>query len=223
SNSGESEEITRLLPSLRRVGAKILGVTASERSTLAAHSDVTLLLGHIDEACPLGLAPTATTTAMLALGDAIALTLMKRRGFQINDYAQLHPAGTLGRKVLPVEDVMRIGDAVARVSPEATVSEVILAITNARAGAAVVVDSDEKVLGVFCDGDLRRGLEKGAEVLSTAVSDVMTRNCSTVKKGDLAGKVLDIMREKRIAELPVVDDDGKLVGVADMKGLVASL
>lgn len=224
SNSGESEEVTRLLPCLRRVGAKIIAMTCSERSTLAAHSDYILYLGEIEEACPLGLAPTATTTAMLAMGDALALALMKRKGFQVQDYAQLHPAGALGRKVLPVEDVMRVGDAVATVSPSAMISDAILAITRARSGAAVVVDDTGKVLGIFCDGDLRRGLEEtGSEVLARPVTERMTTGCQTVQVGTRAGEVLDIMRQKRIAEVPVVAENGTLAGVADLKGLLASL
>ncbi len=223
SNSGESEEVTRLLPLLRRVGAKIVGITASERSTLAGHADVVLLLGEIEEACPLGLAPTATTTAMLALGDALAMCLMRRRGFKVNDYAQLHPAGALGRKVLPVESVMRAGDAVAVARPDTRVAAVIMAITRARAGAAVVVDGEDRVQGIFCDGDLRRGLESGPEFLEQPVAEVMTAGCTTVTADRPGGEVLDLMRQKRIAEIPVVDGAGKLLGMADLKGLLASL
>jgi len=223
SNSGESEEVTRLLPCLRRIGARIIAITASERSTLAVQADVALLLGDIEEACPLGLAPTATTTAMLALGDALALCLMKRRGFRIEDYAQLHPAGALGRKVMPVEDVMRRGEAVAAVGPQATISETILAITRARAGAAAVVGADQAFLGIFCDGDLRRGIESDPAFLSRRVGEVMVRDCTTVCAGTRAGEVLDLMKTRRIAEIPVVDADGLLLGMADMKGLLASL
>jgi arabinose-5-phosphate isomerase len=223
SNSGESEEIAKLLPCLRRIGSKIVGITASDRSTLAAHSDVVLLLGDIKEACPLGLAPTATTTAMLALGDAVALGLMRRKGFLEQNYAELHPAGTLGRKLMPVEDVMRFGDAVAAVLPDTKISEVVIAITKARAGAAVVIDEAGKVLGIFCDGDLRRGVEAGNDFLQQPVADAMTANCSTVRVGMLAGEVLGIMREKRIADIPVVDENGTLRGVADIKGMVASM
>ena len=223
SNSGESEEVTRLLPCLRRIGVSIIAVTGSERSTLAGHADVVLLLGHIEEACPLGLAPSATTTAMLALGDAVALSLMRRRGFEVQDYAQLHPAGALGRKVLPVEDVMRVGSGVAMAGPETRVADVLVSITGARAGAAVVVDQDQHVLGIFCDGDLRRGIESGPGFVDQPVGEVMTANCQTVTRGTLAGDVLETMRERRIADLPVVDEGGRLLGVVDMKGLVASL
>ncbi len=223
SNSGESDEITRLLPCLRRVGAGIVAITSSDRSTLAVQADVSLIIGEINEACPLGLAPTATTTAMLALGDALALCLMQRKGFKVEDYAQLHPAGALGRKVLPVEDVMRKGEAVAMVTGRATVSETILAITKARAGAAAVVDDAGKLLGVFCDGDLRRGIETNPGILSCPVSEVMTANCTTALAGTRAGEVLGMMKEKRIAEVPVVDRSGRLLGMADMKSLLAAL
>lgn len=223
SNSGESEEITKLLPCLRSRGVRIIAITASDRSTLAAHADVCLFLGAIEEACPLGLAPTATTTAMLALGDALAIALMQRRGFNAQDFARLHPAGTLGRKMMPVEHAMRIGDAVATVPPTATVSETLLAITRARSGAAIIVDEGHHVLGIFCDGDLRRGIEQDPQLLSRPVAEVMTRNCRRVKRGTLVGEVLDMMRRLRIAEIPVVDQEGVLLGVADLKGLVASL
>lgn len=223
SNSGVSEEITRLVPCLRRIGAKLIAITGNKRSTLAAHADVLLWLGEIEEACPLKLAPTATTTAMLALGDALALATMRRKGFEVKDYAELHPAGALGRKVLPVEDIMRIGDAVATVSSETTVGETILAITQARAGAAVVIDEQNRVLGVFCDGDLRRGLERGPAVLEETVDTVMTTGCTTIQAGQRAGEALELMRAKRIAEIPVVNESGMLLGVADMKGLLASL
>jgi len=223
SNSGESDEVTRLLPFLRQMNVTIIAVTGNDRSTLAVHSDILLRLGNLEEACPLGLAPSATTTAMLALGDAIALTLMDRRGFQTQDYAKRHPGGSLGRLSQPVENVMRRGESVAAVSPSTSISEVILAITKARSGAAIVTDDKNSVLGIFCDGDLRRGLEGGSDFLSHSVGDVMITGCTRVSKDTLASDVLEMMREKRIGEVPVVDEAGFLVGVADMKGLVASL
>ncbi|MCC8180675.1 MAG: KpsF/GutQ family sugar-phosphate isomerase [Planctomycetes bacterium] len=223
SNSGESEEITRLLPFVRRIGCGVIGITGNKRSTMAAHCAIVLHLGDIAEACPLGLAPTATTTAILALGDALAVCLMQRRGFRQQDYAAVHPAGALGRKVAPVESVMRIGDAVARVSPENSVQDTLFAMTRAHAGAAVVVNADGKLCGIFCDGDLRRGLEKDGDFLHRRVGEVMIRNCCRVKVGALAGEVLEILRDKRIGEVPVLDDDEVVVGMADLKGLVASL
>ena len=223
SNSGESEELTRLLPFVRRLGATVIGVTSNRRSTLAAHANIVLFLGEIAEACPLGLAPTATTTAILALGDALAVCLMQRRNFCESDYAAVHPAGALGKRVTPIETVMRVGDAVARMSPDASVQNTILAMTGARSGAAVVVDGDGRLMGVFCDGDLRRGLEKDAAFLTRRVGDVMIVKCARALVGDLAGDVLALMQERRIADIPVLTPDGMVAGMADLKGLVASL
>lgn len=223
SNSGESDEMTRLLPGIRRIGAQILAVTGAERSTLAVQSDIVILLGKIEEACPLGLAPTATTTAMLAVGDALALCLMKRRNFQVEDYARFHPGGALGRKSSPISDFMRKGEHIALVQPECSVSDTLLAITRARSGAAVVINPDQTVVGIFCDGDLRRGIEKDQQMLNKSVGDFMTRNCRVVPGDMVAGEVIEIMREKRIGEVPVVDAQNKVIGMADLKGLVATL
>lgn len=223
SNSGESDEITHLLPCLRRLGPTLIAVTGNDRSTLAAHADILLPLGHIEEACPLGLAPTATTTAMLALGDALAMCLMRRSGFAVQDYAHVHPGGQLGRRALPIGEVMRVGEAVAHVPPHTSVGETILRMTAARSGAAVVVDEADRVLGIFCDGDLRRGLEREPDILRQPVGSFMTVSCTTVPRDMVAGDVLVLMREKRIAEIPVLAEDGTLAGVADMKGLVSSL
>lgn len=223
SNSGESAEITHLLPYIRRKGAKIVGITGNARSTMAGHCDVLVCMGTVREACPMGLAPTASTTAMLALGDAIAMCLMGRKGFTQDDWAVVHPAGALGRRVAPIESLMRIGDGVARVHARQTVQETLFAMTRARAGSAVVVDADGRLEGIFCDGDLRRGLEKDPAFLQRPVGEVMIRGCKRVPKGTLADDVLQIMRQHRIADVPVVDPDGRVAGVADLKGLVASL
>ena len=221
SNSGESAEIAELLPFLSTMGVTLIGVTSSGRSSLAAHCDINILLGDLTEACPLGMAPTATTTVMLAVGDALALCLMKRRGFNVQDYASLHPAGALGKKSLPVEAVMRTGHAVAAVSPETLVQDVILAITQAKTGAAVVIDADKKVLGIFADGDLRRGLQQDPDFLIREVSDVMTANCARVTGDRRVDDVLAMLKDKRIGEVPVVDEAGGFLGMADLKGLVA--
>lgn len=223
SNSGESDEITRLLPFVRRIGCRVIGITGNKRSTMAAHCEIVLFLGDIHEACPLGLAPTATTTAILAMGDALAMCLMRRRGFREEDYARVHPAGALGRRVAPIDSVMRIGDAVARVSAGESVAATLFAMTKARAGAAAIVDGEGRLEGIFCDGDLRRGIESDPEFLKRPVGDAMIRQCRRVQTGTLAGDVLGIMRESRISDIPVVDPQDKLVGMADLKGLVASL
>ncbi len=223
SNSGESDEITRLLPYVRRLGAPVIAVTGNRRSTMAAHADILLHLGEIEEACPLGLAPTATTTAILALGDALAVCLMRRRGFKEADYAAVHPAGALGRRVAPIETVMRVGDSVASVGPDASIQDTLFAMTAARSGAAAVVDANGKLEGIFCDGDLRRGIEKDKQFLGCRVGDAMITNCTRVRKGELAGNVLAIMKEKRIADIPVLDENDIVLGMADLKGLIASL
>jgi arabinose-5-phosphate isomerase len=223
SNSGESREVAELLPFLKMRGVPVVAVTGNERSTLAAHADHTLCIGDLGEACPLGLAPTATTTAMLALGDAIALCLMRRRGFAIDDYARLHPGGALGRKTLPVEAVMRTKDAVATVAPDATVRDTLFAITRARCGAAMVVDAAGCVAGVFTDGDLRRGIEADDGFLNRPIAAVMTRDFTRVAAGTRAGTALELMKERRIGEAPVVDEAGRLLGVADLKSMVAAL
>lgn len=223
SNSGESDEITRLLPFVRRVGCRIVGMTGNLRSTMAAHCEIVLNLGVLPEACPLGLAPTASTTALLALGDALAMCLMRRRNFREQDYANVHPAGALGKKVAPIETVMRVGDAVAIVAASATVGETLFAMTKARSGSAIIADGENRLEGIFCDGDLRRGLESDGDFLKRRVGDVMIKNCRRAHVGDLAGDVLAVMKDSRIADIPVVDAEDRVAGLADLKGLVASM
>ncbi|MBX7259200.1 MAG: KpsF/GutQ family sugar-phosphate isomerase, partial [Candidatus Hydrogenedentes bacterium] len=223
SNSGESREVTELLPFVRMIGARVIAITGNPRSTLAAHSELVLSIGNLGEACPLGLAPSATTTAMLALGDALALCLMKRREFKVDDYARLHPGGALGMKTLPVECVMRVNEAVAKVSPQTSVHDTLFEITRARAGAAMIVDDLGKVLGVFTDGDLRRGIEQDDGFLNRKIGEVMTQPFICVEKGQRFSDVLDVLKEKRIGEAPVVDEEGRLLGVVDLKGLVATI
>lgn len=221
SNSGESDEIVRLLPSFRRLGLATVAVTGSARSTLGVQADTVLLLGDLQEACPLGLAPTASTTAMLALGDALAMTLMRERGFSATEYAAYHPAGELGRKALTVADVMRGREAVALVAPGRTVGETLAAITEARSGAAVVVGADGRLVGIFTDGDLRRGLAGCGELLSRPVDEAMTRDPQTVRCDAPAAEAFAVLREHRIGEIPVLDGDGVVVGLVDLKSLVA--
>ena len=223
SNSGESREVSELLPFVRMIGAHVIAITGNPRSTLAAHSQLVLSIGSLGEACPLGLAPSATTTAMLALGDALALCLMKRREFKVDDYARLHPGGALGMKTLPVECVMRVKDAVAQVGPGTSVHDTLFEITRSRAGAAMIVDDSGKVLGVFTDGDLRRGIERDEGFLNRRIGEVMTQPFICVKKGQRFSDVLEVLKEKRIGEAPVVDEEGRLLGVVDLKGLVATI
>lgn len=223
SNSGESEEVVRLLPFVRRLGATVIAITGGARSTLAAEADKVILVGDIGEACPLGLAPTATTTAMLALGDALALCLMRRCGFQVEDYAKLHPAGALGRKTLPITSVMRTGEAVATARPEEPVAAVLLKITRARTGAAVVLTEAGAVAGIFCDGDLRRGLEEDEGILRRPVGEVMSDGCTAVSASLRVAEALELLNEKRLGEAPVVDEGGRFLGLADLKTLVKTV
>jgi arabinose-5-phosphate isomerase len=221
SNSGETDEINRLLPSLRQMGAALVAVTRSPESTLAKACDVTLALGEIPEADPLGLAPTASTTAMLALGDALAACVHRRRGFTREQYAFLHPGGDLGRQFVRVKDVMRTGDRNPVVREDASIQDALLAITRARAGAASVVGADGRFCGFFTDGDLRRLLQAGGQRrLAEAIGSVMTKKPTTIGPDRYAAEAAGILRSKKIDELPVVDDGGRPVGMLDVQDLL---
>lgn len=221
SNSGESDEISRLLPFLRRNGAAVIAVTASTRSTLGVAADAVVEMGDLAEACPLGLAPTASTTAMLALADALAVALMRRKGFSASEYARFHPAGELGRKAFTVGEVMRGEGATALLRSNVTVRDALPRISAARAGSCVVTDVDGKCLGVFTDGDLRRGLERDDRFLDRALGDAMTPTPHVVRADAPAVEAAAVMRERRIGEMPVVDENERVVGVVDMKSLLA--
>ncbi len=227
SNSGETEVI-ELLPAVKRIGARIIAVTGGSESTLAQHADVVLTIGPIQEACPLGLAPSASTTAMLALGDALALTVARRRDFDKEQYALYHPGGELGRKLLKVDEVMRGLDQCPRVSPETPVTDALnlittlVAQTSGRApGAACVVDVEGRLVGIFTDGDLRRHLRQETKFLKGPISAVMTRNPKFVRLGSLAHEAAKILQDHKIDDLPVVDADGKLCGIVDVQDLLA--
>lgn len=220
SNSGETEEIVRIIPRIKRIGAKLIALTGNLNSTLARESNLSLNISVQEEACPLGLAPTASTTATLVMGDALALALLHKRGFRREDYAFYHPGGSLGKKLLRVEEIMRIGNKNPVVRENNTVQEVLFAITKARAGAACIVDKQGKLLGIFTDGDLRRHIERNAGVTEEVIGAVMTKKPITVSKDHLALDALAILREKNIDELPVVDSDGKLVGLLDVQDLL---
>jgi arabinose-5-phosphate isomerase len=223
SNSGETEEVLRILEAVRRIGAGIVAITSSRGSTLGRGGDVVLELGDIREACPLGLAPSASTAAMLAIGDALALTVLKARGFTAEDYARYHPAGELGRKLLTVGELMRTDERCPRVPPEAPVLEVLTAMTMPRAGAACVVDADGKLLGFFTDGDFRRHYSREKMDVSAApVEQYMTRSPLTIASRKLATEALAMMRERQFDELPVVDADGRVVGLLDVQDLLAA-
>ena len=222
SNSGETDEIVRLIPHVRRIGAKIIAITGSRNSTLAAHCDVLLDIGDVTEACPLGLAPSTSTTAMLALGDALALAVLRARHFTPEEYAFYHPGGSLGRKLLKVEDIMRKGPANPTVSEKSTVKEALFAITEARAGATSVVDSEGRLVGIFTDGDLRRHVARNPNVDAALIADVMTRRPITIAPEKLATEAAQVLLEHRIDELPVVDSEGRPVGMVDIQDLLAT-
>ncbi|HAJ56682.1 MAG TPA: KpsF/GutQ family sugar-phosphate isomerase [Candidatus Omnitrophica bacterium] len=221
SNSGETEEVIRLLPLIKKIGARLIALTGNTRSNLAKHSDVVLDVSVRQEACPLGLAPTASTTATLAMGDAIAVCLLKKKGFKEADFAFYHPGGALGKKLLlKVEDIMRKGAANPVVAEGALVRDVLFEITEARAGAASVIDKRGRLSGIFTDGDLRRHLEGDSNLAEKLVRDVMTKDPVTISKDCLASEALRILKEKRIDEIPVVDAKRKPIGMLDVQDLL---
>jgi arabinose-5-phosphate isomerase len=221
SQSGETPETIRLLPLVRKIGAKIMVMTGNPKSTLARFGDVVLNIKVNSEGCPLGLAPMASTTVTMALGDAMSACLIDRKKFKKEDFALFHPGGTLGRRLLlKVEDIMRHENSFAKVAAKTKVKDVLWAITKARCGCAFVVDSKTKLLGIFTDGDLRRHLEADPAVLLRKVSEVMTKNPASIIKGKLAAQAFDLLKTKRIDELPVVDAAGRVVGLLDVQDLL---
>lgn len=221
SNSGETEEIVRLIPHIKKIGAKLIAITGNVHSTLAKNSDGILDVSIKEEACPLGLAPMASTTTMLAMGDALCAALMDKRGFKRSDFAFLHPGGDLGKRLLlKVEDIMRKGDRNPIVKENQKVKDVLLAITASRAGSATVVDERGRLKGIFTDGDLRRHVEEDTGLLKRKVRDVMTKRPKALKKGCLAVEALRVLREYKIDEIPIVDEKGRAIGLVDVQDLL---
>ena len=204
SNGGETAEILRLLPLLKKIGAKIIAITGKPESTLAQRSDLTLSIGKISEACPLGLAPTASTTAMLALGDALAMCVSRERNFTREEYALYHPGGSLGRRLMTVAEVMRTGKYNPVIGPNSSVMDAITTITTARAGAVTVVDDEQHVLGFFTDGDLRRHLKENVNLEEITMAEVMTKNPFTIKSTLLVEEACHLLKEKKIDEVHLV-------------------
>jgi len=227
SHSGQSEEIARLIALLKQLDIRMIGITGKDDSPLAKHSDVTISLGQIEEICPLGLAPTASTTCMLALGDALAVTVMQMRNFQAEDYARYHPGGALGRQLVTVEQAALFtrGKPLPQASDRLTIAQAIAeaeAKTEMRHGCVLLVDTQGRLSGLFTDGDLRRALkEKGAQVHNTPVADIMTKGPKVVTPETLASEAMAIFHKHRIDEIPVVDDDGKPVGLIDVQDVIA--
>ena len=220
SYSGETEELLRTLPAAKRLDVKIAAITGVKDSSLAQYSDIVVTMSVPREACPFNLAPTTTTTALLALGDALAMTLLKLRGFSKDDYGRLHPGGAIGKAVtMTVADIMRTGERLVKVSSEATVKDTLLAMTKARSGSATVIGKDGRLLGIFTDGDFRRHIEDDMHILNNQVKTVMTVNPVSVLAKDLAIEVLKIIEKRHIDDIPVVNDTGEVVGVVDIQDL----
>jgi arabinose-5-phosphate isomerase len=220
SNSGESEELVSILPLVKRLGAKLIAMTGRPDSTLARLADVHLDAGVEKEACSLNLAPTASTTAALALGDALAVAVLDARGFGADDFARSHPGGALGRRLLTyVRDVMRIGDQVPQVHEDATVRDALFQITAKRLGMTAITDDDSRVTGIFTDGDLRRVLERDGDFRNLPISSVMTKGPRTIGPDQLAVEAVELMERYRINQMLVVDAAGKLIGALNMHDL----
>ena len=224
SNSGETGEVLNILPSLRRIGAKIIAMVGNANSTLGKNADVILDVGVSKEACPLGLAPTSSTTAALAYGDALALALLKKHNFTASQFAIFHPGGSLGRKLLlTVGNIMHKADENPTVLADTTVQEALFVITDKGLGAVSVVDQNGIMQGVLTDGDIRRGLSKGVDFLQRPVSELMTANPKTITEDKLAAQALHLMesnKPKPITVLPVLDENRKVIGLLHMTDLV---
>jgi arabinose-5-phosphate isomerase len=220
STSGETEDLVQLLEPIKRLGSRLVAITGNANSTLAAASDVTLDVSVKEEACSLNLAPTASTTAMLAMGDALAIALLERRGFREEDFAALHPKGRLGSKLRRVESLMHAGDDLPRVRPEAPIPDVIYEISRKKLGMAAVADAAGKLLGIVTDGDLRRLMEKRKkEALDLTAAECMTKNPVTIARTELAATALRLMEEKKITSVIVVDPARRVEGVVHLHDL----
>lgn len=221
SNSGETDELLAILPVIKRLDVPLIALTGNDASTLARHATVVLDVSVPAEACPLNLAPTASTTAALAMGDALAVAILEARGFTEEDFARSHPGGTLGRRLLlHVDEVMRHGDDLPAVGPDTPLSAGLLEMSRKGLGMTTVVDGQRRVIGVFTDGDLRRALDRQLDIHATRMRDVMTVNCKVARPRMLAAEAVHLMEAHRITALPVVDDDGTLVGALNVHDLL---
>ncbi len=221
SKSGNTEELAQLVPIFKRIGVPLITMTANPESELAQKSDVVLNIGSIEEACPFDLAPTASTTATMALGDALAVALLELRNFSLEDFARLHPGGSIGRKLLlRIDDVMSTGDRLPRVHPEALLKDAIMEITSKRFGATSVTDESRHLLGIITDGDVRRLIEKRKDLWNLKAAQVMTPNPIAVKVGILASDALNVMKIRAINTILVVDAENRLVGMVHIHDLL---
>jgi arabinose-5-phosphate isomerase len=221
SNSGETAELLTLLPLIKRLGVKLVTLTGNPKSTLARAADVNLDVSVAQEACPLNLAPTASTTAAMAMGDALAVTLLSTHGFTQEDFARSHPGGSLGRRLLlRVEDIMHTGDSIPSVAHGTPLSKALMEMTRKGLGMTVIVDQHQHVAGVFTDGDLRRALDREINVHRTTIDEVMTRDCTSVHAEVLAGEAIRLMNQRHITALPVINESQVLIGALHMHDLV---
>ena len=219
SNSGESAELLVIVPLIKRRGAKLIALTGNPDSSLGDQADVCLYAGAAKEACPLNLAPTASTTAALALGDALAVALMTARGFSDRDFASSHPGGKLGVKLTLVRDAMRTGQALPHVNQSASIYEAVAEMSRGRMGVTAVVDDAGAVVGIFTDGDLRRNLDRAADFRTIGIADVMTHAPRTIHPEKLAAEAVEIMERHKVNQLLVVDDAERLIGALNMHDL----
>jgi len=221
SNSGETEEILTLLPLIKRLGIPLISMTGNPRSALARVANVNLDVSVAQEACPLGLAPTSSTTATLVMGDALAIALLDARGFTAEDFAMAHPGGSLGRRLLlRITDVMRTGEAIPKVSSQASLKQALIEMSQKRLGFTTIIDNDGNLAGIFTDGDLRRALDHNFDVHTTVITEVMTQQSKTIHPDILAAEALSIMENHMITSLLVLDDSNALIGVVHMHDLL---
>ena len=221
SNSGETDEVVALLPVIKRLNTPMIALTGRPGSTLANTATVNIDVSVSKEACPLGLAPTSSTTATLAMGDAISIALLEARGFNENDFSLSHPGGTLGRRLLlHVGDIMHTDDEIPRVSESALLSDALIEMTQKGLGVTTIVDGNDSILGIFTDGDLRRTLDSSIDINSCLVKDVMTKNGKNIKANSLAASALALMEKHSINALVVVDDQERLIGILNMHDLL---
>lgn len=221
SNSGETVEILTIVPIIKRLGVPLISLTGNPHSSLARQTTVNIDVSVEKEACPLGLAPTASSTAALVMGDALAIALLETRGFSVEDFARSHPGGLLGRRLLlHVEDIMHTGDRIPSVGKSTLLKDALLEISHKGLGMTAVIDEDDGVIGVFTDGDLRRTLDKAIDFHSTPIHRVMTSNCKTATPRQLAVEALKVMENSKINALPVVDTQGRLIGALNMHDLL---
>jgi len=222
SNSGETSEIVSLLETIKKIGARLISFSGNPSSTLARYSDITFDVSVEQEACPMNLVPTTSTTAALALGDALAVALIKRRDFKPEDFAFFHPGGSLAKKLLRVSDIMRTGERMPIVPEEAFTHRALVTITKARAGCCLVIRKDGTLSGIFTDGDLRRCVETNPELHlgTTCICEIMTRDPQTIPPGKLAAEAFALLREKKIDELPVTDERNVPIGLLDVQDLL---